>query len=98
MGDVSGILFVIVSIGFYVWSLIWVASDAEARGKSALPVVLLVALLSWPLGLIAWLIFRPKAPSPDFRGATDEHELVRKAQEKLKERRKQLSDQNRGEL
>lgn len=44
----------------YIWSIIWVYRDAESRGKSGLAVALLVALLSWPLSLLLWMIFRPQ--------------------------------------
>jgi hypothetical protein len=44
----------------YVWSIIWAYKDAEARGGTGILVALLVALLSWPLGLLIWVIFRPK--------------------------------------
>lgn len=40
-------------------SIVWAFRDARRRGKSGVLVALLVALLSWPLGLIAWLVFRP---------------------------------------
>jgi hypothetical protein len=36
-----------------------IAKDARRRGKSPVLVVLL-CLLSFPLGLIAWLVFRPQ--------------------------------------
>jgi len=45
------------------------ASDARNRGKSPLLVVLLV-LISFPLGLIIWLLFRPEPierDGPPFR-------------------------------
>lgn len=51
--------------GAYFVSIVWAAGDAEARGKSGCLVGLLVALLSWPLGLIAWLVFRPERRAPD---------------------------------
>lgn len=38
---------------------IWAASDASERGKSGCLVFLLVLFLG-PIGLIAWLIFRPE--------------------------------------
>ncbi|MFO8006224.1 MAG: hypothetical protein R6V05_00655 [Candidatus Brocadiia bacterium] len=44
----------------YVWSVVWSYGDAEARGKPGCLVALLVALLSWPLGLILWVVFRPE--------------------------------------
>jgi hypothetical protein len=43
----------------YVWSVIWSYRDAERRGKPGWLVALLVALLSWPLSLIIWILFRP---------------------------------------
>jgi hypothetical protein len=43
----------------YVWSIIWSYRDAERRGKPGWLVALLVALLSWPLSLIIWVLFRP---------------------------------------
>lgn len=45
------------------------ASDARRRGKSPLLVILLI-LISFPLGLIVWLLFRPEpieSDSPPFR-------------------------------
>lgn len=43
----------------FIWSLIWVYKDAEKRGKSGCLVLFLCVVLGWPLGLIAWLVFRP---------------------------------------
>ena len=42
----------IAFLSFYVWSVVWSYADTEARGKPGCLVALLVALLSWPLGLI----------------------------------------------
>ena len=60
--NVGGILALLFGIGLlfvYIWSIVWAYNDAESRGKSGCLVALLVLLLSWPVGLIAWLIFRP---------------------------------------
>ena len=64
--DVGEFLFIIIAgvfaLGFlvlYIGTIIWAYGDAERRGKSGCLVALLVALLSWPIGLIAWLVFRP---------------------------------------
>lgn len=46
-------------LGVYGWSIVWSYSDAESRGKSGCLVAILVALFSWPFGLIAWVLFRP---------------------------------------
>jgi len=40
-------------------SLLWTFRDAEQRTGAGCAVALLVAL-TWPIGLIVWLIFRPK--------------------------------------
>jgi Na+-driven multidrug efflux pump len=51
-----GLVFFII----YVVSLVWVYRDAERRGKSGIVVALLVALISWPIGLLVWLLVRDK--------------------------------------
>jgi hypothetical protein len=43
----------------YIWSICWSYADAEARNKPGWAVALLVALLSWPIGLLIWFVFRP---------------------------------------
>jgi len=58
--SIAGLLFALVILGLYVWSIIWVYSDAENRGNSGCLVALLVMLLGWPIGLIAWIAFRPR--------------------------------------
>ena len=47
----------------YIWSIVWAYGDAEARGKSGCLVVLLLLFWSWPVGLLAWLVFRPDTES-----------------------------------
>ena len=59
VGSLIGILLAVVLFGLYVWSIVWAYGDAEKRGKSGCLVALLVIFLSWPIGLIAWLVFRP---------------------------------------
>ena len=46
-------------LALYIASIIWAFADGEARGKSGCLVALLVAVLSWPVGLLVWLVFRP---------------------------------------
>ena len=53
---ICGLLF----FAIYIASLVWVYRDAESRGKSGILVALLVAFISWPIGLIVWLIVRDK--------------------------------------
>ena len=57
-----GIFWLLVGLAgiiLYVWSIVWSYRDAERRGKPGWLVALLVALLSWPLSLIIWVLFRP---------------------------------------
>jgi hypothetical protein len=44
----------------FVATILWSFADAENRGKSGCLVSLLVAMFSWPIGLLLWLIFRPE--------------------------------------
>jgi drug/metabolite transporter (DMT)-like permease len=53
VGVVVGIL------GLFVWSLVWVYSDAEKRGKPGCVVALLVFIRSWPFSLLFWILARP---------------------------------------
>ena len=53
-------LFGLVALGLYIWSIIWTYRDAEHRGKPGLLVALMVALLSWPISLLVWIVFRPE--------------------------------------
>ena len=62
MISISGLfalLLCLASVALYVYSLVWVYRDAEARDTNPLLVTLLVGLLSWPLGLLVWLLVRP---------------------------------------
>ena len=54
-----GIVVGIVLLVLYIWSIVWAYRDANDRGKPGWLVALLVALLSWPVGLVVWLLFRP---------------------------------------
>lgn len=64
--DAVGIIVILIGAVFglamfviYIASIIWAFGDAQARGKSGCLVALLVALASWPIGLIIWLVARP---------------------------------------
>ena len=65
-GSAVTIAFVIIPgiliLALMLWSVIWAYGDAERRGKSGCLVALIVLLVSWPLGLIIWLVFRPDYP------------------------------------
>jgi hypothetical protein len=61
-GVIAMLVLGVISItifALYVYSIIWSYGDAEQRGKSGCLVALLVALLSWPLGLLVWVVLRP---------------------------------------
>jgi hypothetical protein len=53
------LLIAAVFIGMLLFTLRFCVIDARRRGKSPLLVCLLV-MISFPLGLIAWLLFRPE--------------------------------------
>jgi hypothetical protein len=66
MEDISSLFAKLLAILLVVFLLValtivvrFLAADARRRGKSPFLVVLL-CFLSFPLGLIAWLIFRPE--------------------------------------
>lgn len=67
VGFVAGaiVLLVLLGIAFaFFWSVVWAYQDAQLRERPAFLVVLLVVFLpSWPLGLIAWYVFRPPIPA-----------------------------------
>ena len=54
----------------YVMSITWAARDAEARGKSGCLVAILV-WLTWPWGLLLWIVFRPAAPASAIQSRDD---------------------------
>ena len=55
-----------IPLAFLTLLMLWTANDARERGKSPVLVSLLV-LLSFPLGLAAWLLFRPETTTPGKR-------------------------------
>ena len=63
-GNFIGILFSVCVglpiLAIYIYSIIWAYGDAEKRGKSGCLVALLVFLVTWPVGLIIWLLIRPE--------------------------------------
>ena len=52
-------IFFAIFVAILVWTLWVCAKDARRRGKQPMLVVLLV-LLSFPLGFVIWLLFRPE--------------------------------------
>lgn len=59
-------MFVLLLLGgLLIWSIIWVYGDAERRGKPGILVAILVFLAGWPIGLIFWLVLRPKLMGQD---------------------------------
>jgi hypothetical protein len=63
MGAVAiiiALIFGLIFFAIYIASLVWVYRDANRRGKSGIVVALLVALISWPIGLLVWFLIRDK--------------------------------------
>ncbi len=58
--EAAALLFIVIFFGLLIWSLVWVHNDAEKRGKPGCLVAFLVFLISWPLSLLLWLLFRPE--------------------------------------
>ncbi len=63
------LLFGLALLALYPGSIIWAYLDAKARGKPGWALALLVALspilalIGWPLSLLAWVVFRPAKTS-----------------------------------
>jgi preprotein translocase subunit SecG len=55
-----GVIVALFFLAVFVYSIVWAYGDAERRGKSGCLVALLVFLLTWPVGLIIWLLIRPE--------------------------------------
>jgi hypothetical protein len=55
-----------IPLAFLTLLIIWTATDAVNRGKSPLLVCLLV-VLTFPFGLLAWIVFRPQTETPNKR-------------------------------
>ncbi|MFW5942188.1 MAG: hypothetical protein ACOCXI_10330 [Chloroflexota bacterium] len=63
MGIIPTIIALFITLpllAVFIWSIVWAYNDAERRGKSGCLVALLVFLLTWPVGLIIWLLIRPE--------------------------------------
>ena len=56
---VASLISLIVFLAVLAWILRICAADARRRGKSPLLVTLLI-FVSFPLGLLVWLLFRPE--------------------------------------
>jgi hypothetical protein len=57
-------VFAVLCLCAFVYSLTWVYDDARRLGKPGWLVVLIVAVGSWPVALIAWFFFRPEQSPP----------------------------------
>lgn len=61
VGTIIAVLVFLFIVVIYICTVGWAYQDAVRRGKPGWAVALLVALLSWPIGLLVWLVFRPDA-------------------------------------
>lgn len=59
VGMIVGAFIGLIVFFIYIATVVWAYSDGNARGKSGCLVALLVALLSWPIGLLIWIVLRP---------------------------------------
>jgi hypothetical protein len=63
MGDtisvLASVIFFALTCALYVVVIVWAVGDAQRRGKSGLLVALLILVMG-PIGLVAWLLFRPE--------------------------------------
>ncbi|MHA6247474.1 hypothetical protein ACXYMU_06025 [Pontibacter sp. CAU 1760] len=57
---IIGIVLALIGFVLYLWSIVWSYKDAERRRRPGWLVALVVAFLAWPVGLIGWLLIRPK--------------------------------------
>ncbi len=57
------ILLISLLVCIPLWSVVWAARDAEARGRPGWLVGLFVLLLAWPLGLALWFLMRKEKPA-----------------------------------
>ena len=48
----------------YLGSLWWVHQDAQERVDRPVLLTLVIGLVSWPLGLLLWVLFRPEEDDP----------------------------------
>jgi hypothetical protein len=64
--ETAGLLWLLVLPIMWVASGVWAHGDAEKRGKPPALVAIFVMFAFWPMGWIAWVIWRPepKPPAP----------------------------------
>lgn len=56
---ISGLV-LLVMFGLYIASLVWLYRDANRRNSNGLVITILVAVFAWPIGLLIWLLARPR--------------------------------------
>jgi tetratricopeptide (TPR) repeat protein len=59
VGGLIGLCIGLPILAIYIYSIIWAYGDAEKRGKPGWLVALLVLFVTWPVGVIIWLLIRP---------------------------------------
>lgn len=70
-----GVLIICFLLILIAFAMKFLAADARRRGKLPMLVVLL-ALVSFPLGLLLWLLFRPEPLKPEGRPfRLDDHRI-----------------------
>ena len=68
--DLKSILFlllllpVLLGLGLWIASLVWVYRDAKRRGQPGFIIALVAGLVFWPISLLVWLLFRDRMGKP----------------------------------
>ena len=74
MANLQPLLFLCALLGLLGWTLRVCAADARRRGKSPLLVAILI-FLSFPLGLIVWLLLRPEPLDSEKQFRLEDHRV-----------------------
>lgn len=64
--QIAPLVFLLVALGVWLWSGVWIARDANARGKPGWLVAILALFIAWPISLLVWIALRPEHRPPPF--------------------------------
>jgi hypothetical protein len=63
LSDAAQALIFFALFGLSAWCGVWAYKDAQRRGKPGALVGFLVFLITFPVGIVAWIAFRPERTS-----------------------------------
>lgn len=66
--DILRMVFAVLLVLVWAYSVIWCAADARARHRSGWVVGILVAIF-WPWAWLMWFAFRPDLPAEETPGS-----------------------------